>query len=155
MVRNNIGVLPAKRQIEIGCTEIMSYSLPSRHTCQHNVRRTQSFLLGEYVQFSTPSDADFDSLLALEPKLDCPSDMPCKPEDAWPPPQQIQSVDHAVCISNSPPPPFFWRVMSSYAMFGTFYPSKPLHPPHPTCSAASPSSATCKSFSSHVILMGA
>ena len=110
MVRNDIGVRPAKLQIEIGGTEIISYSSPSRHTRQPNVRRTQSILLrnpirtvvlpGECVQFSTPSDADSDTLWALEPRLDSPSNMPCKPGDVWPPPQQIQSVDHAVRVSN-------------------------------------------------------
>ena len=105
MVRNNIGVRPAKRQIEIGGTEIISYSSPSRHARQPNVRCTQSFLLrnpncivilpGEYVLFNTPSDADSDTLSALEPQLDCPSNMPRKPGDAWTPPHQIQSVDHA------------------------------------------------------------
>ena len=68
MVHNDIGVRPAKRQIEIGGTEIISYSSPSRHTRQPNVRRIQSFLLrnpnrtvvlpGEFLQFITPSDAD-------------------------------------------------------------------------------------------------
>ena len=71
MVRNDIGVRPAKRQIEIGGTAIISYSSPSRHTRQPNVWRTQSFLLrnpirtvvlpGKYVQFSTPSEADSDN----------------------------------------------------------------------------------------------
>ena len=45
MVRNDSGVCPAKRQIEIGGSEIISYSSPSRHTRQPNVQRTQSFLL--------------------------------------------------------------------------------------------------------------
>ena len=77
MVRNDIGVCPAKCQIEIGHTEIISYSSPSRHTRQPNVRHTQSFPLcnpnrtvvlpGEYLQFSTPSDADSDTLWALSP----------------------------------------------------------------------------------------
>ena len=99
MVLNDIGGRPAKCQIEIGGTEIISYSSPSRHTQQPNVWRTQSFLLcnpnrtvvlpGKYVQFSTISDADSDTLWALEPWLDCSSNMPCKPEDAWPPSQQI------------------------------------------------------------------
>ena len=89
MVRNDIGVRPAKRQIEIGGTEIISYSSPSRNTRQRNVRRKQSFLLrnlsrtavlpGEHLQFSTPSDADSDTLWALEPRLDCPSNMQHKP----------------------------------------------------------------------------
>ena len=111
MTRNDVGVRPAKRHIEIGGTEIISYISPSRHTRQPNVRRTQSFLLrnpnrtvvlpGKYVQFSTPSDADSDTLRALKPWLDCLSNMPCKTEDVWPLPQQIQSVDHAVRIPNT------------------------------------------------------
>ena len=72
MARNDNGVRPAKRQIEIGGTKIISYSSSSRHARQPNVRRTQSFLLrspnrtvvlpGEYLQFITPSDADSDTL---------------------------------------------------------------------------------------------
>ena len=99
MVRNDISVCPAKRQIEIGGSEIISYSSPFRHTRQPNVRRTQSFLLrnqnrtvvlpGEYLQFSTPSDADSDTLWALEPRLDCPSNMQRKLEDAWPSPHKF------------------------------------------------------------------
>ena len=79
MVRNDIGARPAKRQIEIGGTETINYSSPSKHTLQPNVRRTQSFLLrnpnrtvvlpGEYIQFSTPPDSDSDTLWALEPRL--------------------------------------------------------------------------------------
>ena len=75
MVSSDIGGCPAKRQIEIGGTEI-SYSSPSRHTRQPNVRRTQSFLVrnpnrtvvlpGEYLQLITPSDDDSDTLWALE-----------------------------------------------------------------------------------------
>ena len=116
MVRNDIGVRPAKRQIEIGGTEITNYSSPSRHTRQPNVGRTQSFLLrnpnrtvvlpGEYVQFSTPSDSDPDTLWALEPRIDCPSNVPHKPVDAWTPPQQILSVDHAVRVSNTIESPY-------------------------------------------------
>ena len=39
MVCNNIGVRPAKRQNEIGGTDTISYSSPSRHTLQPNVRQ--------------------------------------------------------------------------------------------------------------------
>ena len=111
MVRNDISVCPAQRQIEIGGTGIINYSSLSRHTRQPNVQRIQSFLLrnpnrtvvlpGEYLQFITPSDADSDTFWALEPQLDCPSNTQCKPEDAWPLPQQIQSVHHAVRVSNT------------------------------------------------------
>ena len=163
MVHNDIGVCPAKRQIEIGGTEIISYSSPSRHTCQPNVLRTQSFLLcnpnrtvlpGEYLQFSTSSDADSDTLWALEPWLDCPSNVQRKPEDAWPPPQQIQSVDHAVCISNMKDSPILLKSGEQLCQVRLIRPvevSVSTSPPN-TSSAASPYPATCKPFSSHVIL---
>ena len=164
MVRNNIGVRPAKRQIEIGWSEIISYSSPSRHTRQPNVRRTQSILLrnpdrtvvlqGEYLQFSTPSDADSDTLWALEPRLDCPSNMQRKLKDAWPPPQQIQSVDPAVRVSNTTDFPILLKSGEQLCQVRHILPVKvsvSTSPPN-TCSVASPSPATCKPFSSRVIL---
>lgn len=164
MVCNDIGIRPAKCQIEIGGTEIISYSSPSRHTRQPNVRRAQSFLLrnpyrtvvlsGEYVQFSTPSDADSDTLWALEPRLDCPSNMPRKPEDAWPLPQQIQSVDHAVRVSNTTNSPILLKGGEQLCQVRHILPvqaSASTSPPI-TCRVASPSPATHKPFSSRVIL---
>ena len=164
MVRNDIGVRPAKRQIEISGTEIISYSSPSRHTRQPSVRRTQSFLLrnpnrtvvlpGEYVQFSTPSDADSDTLWALEPRLDCPSNMPRKPEDAWPPPQQIQSVDHVVRISNMTDSPILLKSGEQLCQVRHILPvdaSTSTSPPT-TSRAASPSPAICKPFSPRVVV---
>ena len=155
---------PAKRQIEIGGTEIISYSSHSRHTRQPNVRRTQSFLLrnpnhtvvlsGEYVQFSTPSDADSDTLWALDPRLDCPSNMPRKPEDTWPPPQQIQSVDHAVRVSNTTNSPILLKSGEQLCQVRHILPvevSASTSPPT-TCRAASTSPASQKPFSSRVIL---
>ena len=152
MVRNDIGVRPAKRQIET--TEIINYSSHSRHTCQPNVRRTQIFLLRnpnrtvvlpvEYVQFSTPSDDDSDTLWALEPRLDCPSNMPRKPEDAWPPPQQIQSVDNAVRISNTTDSPILLKSGEQLCQVRHILPVEASRPTSPTTTltAASPSPAT-------------
>ena len=164
MTRNDIGVRPAKRQIEIGGTEIISYSSPSRHTRQPNVRRTQSFLLrnpnrtvvlpGEYVQFSTSSDADSGTLWALEPRLDCPSNMPHKTEDAWPPPQKIQSVDHAVRVHNTTGYPILLKSGEQLCQVRHILPveaSTSTSPPT-TRTAASPYPATCKPFSLRVIL---
>ena len=164
MVRNDIGVRPAKRQIEIGGTEIISYSSPSRHTRQPDVRRTQSFLLrnpirtvvlpGEYVQFSTPSDADSDTLWALEPRLDCPSNMPRKPRDVWPPPQQIQSVDHALRVSNMTDSPILLKSGEQLCQVRHILPIEASTSPSPpnTCTTASPSPAICKPFSPRVIV---
>ena len=164
MVCNDIGVRPAKRQIEIGGIEIISYSSPSRHTRQPSVRRTQSFLLhnpnrtvvlpGDYVQFSTPSDADSDTLWALEPRLDCPSNMSRKPEDAWPPPQQIQSVDHVVRISNMTDSPILLKIGERLCQVRHILPveiSTSTSPPT-TSRAASPSPAICKPFPPRVVV---
>ena len=111
MARNDIGVRPAKHQIVIGGSDVIHYGTPSRHAVQPTTRRTQSFLLrnpqrtsvrpGQYVQLDTPCNSDPDTLLALEPRLDCPSNFSLKVEGAWPPPQQILSVDHAVRITNT------------------------------------------------------
>ena len=164
MVRNDIGVCPAKRQIVIGDTEIINYGSSSRHTCQPNVRCTQPFLLrnpnrtvvlpGEYVQFSTPSDSDSDTWWALEPRLDCPFNMPRKPEDAWPPPQQIISVNHAVRVSNMTDSPILLKSGEQLCQVCHVLPVEASTPTAPTttCQAASPSPATCKPFSPRVIL---
>ena len=53
----------------------------------------------EYVQFMSLL-ADPATLWALEPWLDCPSQVLCKPQNVWPPQQQIFSVDYSVHMSN-------------------------------------------------------
>ncbi|CAH3041846.1 unnamed protein product [Porites lobata] len=119
LARNDIGIRPARRQIVIGGSDVIHYGTASKHTTQPAVRRTQSFLLrnpqrtvilpGEYVQLDTPCDSDPDTLWALEPRLDCPSNTPLKAEGAWPPPQQVLSVDHAVRIINTTDSPILLR----------------------------------------------
>ena len=136
----------------------------SRHTRQPNVGRTQSFLLrnpnrtvvlpGEFLQFITPSDADSDTLWALEPRLDYPSNVQRKPQDAWPPPQQIQSVGHAVSVSNTTDSPILLKSGEHLSQVRHILPvetSISTSPPN-TRSAVSSSPATCKPFSSRVIL---
>lgn len=88
LARNDIGIRPARRQIVIGGSDVIHYGTASKHTTQPAVRRTQSFLLrnpqrtvilpGEYVQLDTPCDSDPDTLWALEPRLDCPSNTPAQ-----------------------------------------------------------------------------
>ncbi|PFX17939.1 hypothetical protein AWC38_SpisGene17717 [Stylophora pistillata] len=162
IVRNDIGVRPAKRQIKIGGTEIISYSSPSRHTRQSNVRHAQSYLLrnpnrtvilpGEYVQFSTPPDSDSHTLWALDPRLDSLSSMPRKPEEAWPPPQQIQSVDHAVSVPNMTGSRILLKSGKQLCQPRQILPvESSTSPPH-TCGAVSPSPVTRKPFSPRVIL---
>ena len=77
-----------------------------------------------------------------------------KLEDAWPPPQQIQSVDHAVRVSNTTNSPILLKSSEQLCQVRHILPvevSVSTSPPN-TCSAASPSPATCKPFSSRVIL---
>ena len=111
-------------------------------------------LLEEYVHFSTLSDADSDTLWALAPRLDCPSNMPRKPEDAWPPSQQMQFVDHAVRVSNTTDSQIHLKSGEQLCQVRHILPveaSASTSPPT-TCRAASPSPATRKPFSLRVIL---
>ncbi|PFX24741.1 hypothetical protein AWC38_SpisGene10642 [Stylophora pistillata] len=121
MVRNDIGVRPAKRQVEIGGTEIIRYSSPSRHTRQ------------------------------LNPRLDCLSNMPRKAVEAWPPPKQIQSVDHAVRVSNTTGSPTLLKSGEQLCQLRQILPVESSTSPPPTCGAVSPSPATCNPFSPRVI----
>ena len=115
MVHNDIAVRPAHRKIIIGGSDVVHYGMTSRHIPQPTARRTQAFLLrcpgrtvvfpGEYIQLDTPIESDPDAVWALEPRLDSPSNLHLKPASAWPRPQNISSVDHAVRVpstTNSP-----------------------------------------------------
>ena len=80
--------------------------------------------------------------------------MPRKPEDAWPPPQQIQSVDHAVRVPNTTGSPILLKSGEQLCQVRHILPieaSTSTSPPT-TRTAASPSPATCKPFSPRVIL---
>ena len=111
MVRNDIAVRPAHRKIIIGGSDVVHYGMTSRHIPQPTARRTQAFLLrcpectvvfpGEYIQLDTPIESDPDAVWALEPRLDSPSNLHLKPASAWPRPQNISSVDHAVRVPNT------------------------------------------------------
>ena len=75
-----------------------------------------------------------------------------KPEDAWPPPQQIQSVDHAVF--NTTDSLIFWKSGEELCQVRCILPVEAYissSPPN-TRKAASPSPTNYKPFSSRVIL---
>ena len=111
LAKNDIAIRPTKREILIGGTDVVQYGTSVKVTPHSTARRTQSFLLrspqqtvvlpGDYLQLTTPLESDPDSLWALEPRLDSPSNLPRKPEAAWPQRQDIFSVDHAVRITNT------------------------------------------------------
>ena len=118
LVVNDIATRPAKRQIVIAGKDIMYYG-PQVHQGA-SVRRTQAFVLrgpsqesvvlpGQYIEVSTPPDADPDELWALEPRFDAPSSKGIKPERAWPPPQAVHSVAHKLRITNTSEEPVLLR----------------------------------------------
>ena len=165
MVHNDIGVRPAKRQIAIGGSEVVHYGKSSNHTLPPTARRTQSFLLrnphrtvvlpGEFIEFSTPPESAPDTLWALEPRLDCPSNSSLKPEDAWPLPQQVISVDHAVHITNTTDCPI---ILKSGEQLCQVRHVTPVNSPESTTlspctpSVARPPPSTVKPYSASVIL---
>ena len=87
-------------------------------------------------------------------EIDCPSNTQRKPDDVWPPPQQIQSVDHAVRVSNTTDSPILLKRGEHLCQVPHILPveaSISTSPPN-TCGAVSSSPAICKPFSSRVIL---
>lgn len=127
----------------------MSYTIlpatqPKPHSCSAS----------RYFQFSTPSDADFDTLWALQPQLNCLSNIKRKAEDVWPPPQQIQFVDHPLRFSNTTESPILLKSAEQLCPARCILPveeSVSTSLPN-TRSAACSSPTTRKHFSSHVIL---
>ncbi len=115
---NDIATRPAKRQIVLGGSEVIQYG--SKVNRNASIRRAQAFLLrgpseqtvvlpGEFVELSTPKDTDADTKWALEPRFDSPSNLITKPESAWPPVQEITSVDHILRVPNNSEEPIILR----------------------------------------------
>lgn len=162
LARNDIGIRPARRQIVIGGSDVIHYGTASKHTTQPAVRRTQSFLLrnpqrtvilpGEYVQLDTPCDSDPDTLWALKPRLDCPSNTPLKAEGAWPPPQQVLSVDHAVRITNTTDSPILLRTGEQLCHVRHVIPVDSIDTTSAPTSTATTAPTCCQPFSTNVIL---
>ena len=80
--------------------------------------------------------------------------MPRKPEAAWPPLQQILSVDHAVCVSNLTDSPILLNSGEQLCQVHHVIRVEASTPTTPTTThhPASPSLATCRPLSCHVIL---
>ena len=78
--------------------------------------------------------------------------MPRKPEEAWPSLQQIQSVDHAVFVSNTTGSPILLKNGEQLCQLRQILPVESSTLPPPTCGTVPPSPATCKPFSPRGIL---
>ena len=108
LVSNDIATRPAKRQIVIGGSQIVYYG--AQYTQTPTARRTQATLLrspckvtllpGEYIQVKTPESLDPDASWALEPRYDTKCNMTVEPERAWPSPQEIDSINNDIRITN-------------------------------------------------------
>jgi hypothetical protein len=111
---NDIATRPAKKQIVINGTDVIYYG--PRKSVHPTARRAQTFLLrsppnksvilpGQFVEFTTPSDAARDEAWALEPRWDCALNLKSTPRTAWPLPQEIVAVDNKIRLTNSTPEP--------------------------------------------------
>ncbi|KAK2162437.1 hypothetical protein NP493_1524g00009 [Ridgeia piscesae] len=105
LARNDVAVRSSKEQIIIGDADIIYYGTDECKAGVPSVRRTQIFLLlhprktdilsGDYLELHTPCDVNTDTLWALQPQLDSRTNM-----RAWPPPQDILSVNGALLAAN-------------------------------------------------------
>ncbi|KAJ7381770.1 hypothetical protein OS493_039108 [Desmophyllum pertusum] len=108
MVRKTLVFGPPNVRLRSLELRLSTTASPSKHTLQPNVWCTQYFLLrnpnrtvvlpGKYIQFSTPSDSDSDTLWPSSPGQTALQTCYAKQEMHGLPPQQIFSVDHVVCI---------------------------------------------------------
>ena len=108
--RNDVAVRPSKKQIIIAGADIIYYDTDECKAGVPSARRTQAFLLrnprktvirpGDYLELHTPCDVNTDTLCALDPRLDNRTNIQSKPERAWPPPQEILSINGALRVAN-------------------------------------------------------
>jgi hypothetical protein len=119
LVANDVATRPAKKQIVIKGSEVIHYG-PSQATTASSIRRTQAHLLrspsrqtvllpGEYVEVTTPVECEPDTTWALEPRFDSPVSHTFKSSKTWPPPQEVESIDHSIRISNTTEDPIMLR----------------------------------------------
>ena len=166
LAANDIAIRPAKREIVVGSTDVVHYGTPSKTTPppHSTARRTQSFLLrnpsrtvvlpGVYLQLTTPLKSNPDVLWALEPRLDSPSNLPCKAETAWPQPQDILSVGHTLRIANTTSSPILVKRGEQLCQVRHIIPT-PISDPSASFSThcyASPPPVHNKPFSASVVV---
>ena len=105
---NDIAVRPAKRQIVVHGSDVISYGSQPEST--PSVRRAQAHVLqspvktvlmpGEFIQVSTPKDLAPDSSVAIEPHFDAPHSRSTDNGVMWPRPQELSTVDHNIRLLN-------------------------------------------------------
>ena len=105
LARNDVTVRPSKKQITVGGADIIYYATDECNAYVASMRRTQASLLrnsgktvilpGDYLELHITCDVNTGTLCALEPRLDSR-----RPERAWPPPQEILSINGALRVAN-------------------------------------------------------
>ena len=156
MVMNDVATRPAKKQIVLRGSDIVYYG-PQSHSGP-SARRTQSYLLchshpstvilpGEFLEAYTPSDAEPDTVWALEPRTD--QQLSSKLGKMWPQPQVIHSVGGALRITNTTDQPI---LIQKHQQFGQILATSTADQQVPYSHTCSPNKATSpiKPFSKSV-----
>ena len=118
LTTNDVAVRPAKRQIVIQGTDILTYGVSP--DCRVAVRRTQAYLVrspptrtvilpGEFAELTVPESLQADATWALEPRLDTYTNSEAKLSSVWPAPQEVVSVGHSIRVPNHNDTPILLR----------------------------------------------
>ena len=110
MTTYDVATCPGKHQIVIRGTEIIHHY--THHQTKVIIRCTQAYLAqgpvkqsvvlpGEFTELSLPTDSVADSVWALEPRLDPPTNQHAKLSKAWPPAQKINFTGHTLHVVNT------------------------------------------------------
>jgi len=147
---NDIATRPAKREIIIGGSSTVVYGQQKAGT--PSVRRTQAYVMrspsrqtvllpGDYVEVQTPEGSRLDEHWALEPRFDTPSNKHSYLH-AWPPHQEVMSVNHTIRIPNKTPDPVLLRRNEHFCQVRSITQDLP---DTPSMTTSPPARSHCKS----------
>jgi hypothetical protein len=98
MITNDIAVRPAKSEITIKQSEVITYGVAPTSSTQHAVRRVQSTLTvwpGEAVEVKLPAELQDEEVVAVEPRIDT------KHTHGWPSPQMADCISGKIRLANT------------------------------------------------------
>lgn len=147
---NDITIRPARNQIILADSTVITYGSEKRSRPHHRVRRahvlrgpatTTTVWPGAYLEVPLPEDLpEQDSMFALEPRIDSPLGRSRSPTKSWPSPNIIQSVAGKVRIPNNTGEPL---VIKKHEQFGQIHEVfSPEIPPADDVSASAVSTRT-------------
>ena len=118
MATNDIAVRPAKHQITIGDSDIVSYGPTLPASKYHAVRACHvlrappvktTIWPGEYLEIEAPPGLTSDSSLAIEPRVDPSSTRHIKSSHVWPQPNILEVVGGKLRLFNPSDEPLLVR----------------------------------------------